>query len=103
MWELNLGQNIITHRLVASCESFAVGHEFGHIILNKTKGKIVEYTDSIKVVQNFLSQIKDLTDKEKSELLEPWVEEICADRIGLQLSLSRFNSKSFKDWEVPQT
>jgi hypothetical protein len=55
------------------------------------------------VVQNFLSQIKDLTDKEKSELLEPWVEEICADRIGLQLSLSRFNSKSFKDWEVPQT
>lgn len=96
--ELNKGQIAVVSYLVKSCECFAVGHEFGHIIISKTKNHIPEYEEALNTVEDFLNPITDLTAKQKSEFLEPWAMELCADHIGLQLSLGQPKTKQFEHW-----
>jgi hypothetical protein len=96
--ELNRAQIVVLTRLVHSCECFAVGHEMGHIIISRTKSNIMEMEAAKKIVEEFLEPIKELKDNEKKELLEPWTEEICADLIGLQLTLSIPEVEPYKHW-----
>lgn len=96
--ELNAGQRAVLARLVRSCECFAVGHELGHVVISRTKGNIPEYANGRRTVKDFLESIDDLSNAQRCELIEPWTNEICADLIGLQLSLAQPKTEPYSGW-----
>jgi hypothetical protein len=96
--ELTRGQIIVCSRLVRSCETFAVAHELGHVVIAKMKGEIVEYATAKRAVREFLEEIPDLAETQKLELVKPWSNELCADLIGLQLSCSQPETEPYNHW-----
>lgn len=98
LWDLEEGQQTVTHRLVNGCECFAVAHELGHAIIINSKNEVNEYIKAERIIREFLSSINELAEKQKSKLIKPWTNEICADLIGLNLSLAQ-PKRLYKDWE----
>jgi hypothetical protein len=96
--ELDAGQRTVLVYLVRSCECFAVGHELGHVVINRTKGNVPEYDSSRAAVRDFLESIDDLSSAQRRELIEPWTNEVCADLIGLQLSLAQPKIEPYSRW-----
>jgi hypothetical protein len=58
-----------------------------------------EYSVAKRHVEEFLSKLPDLSNESKSEIIEPWTNEISADLIGLQLMLSQTPDPPYYNWE----
>lgn len=97
--KLGEGQKAVLCRLVRSCECFDVGHELGHFVIKNTKADIAEHTTATKTVKDYLEGRADLCTNVKLKLIKPWSNEICADLIGLQLSLAQSNTEPYNHWE----
>jgi hypothetical protein len=96
--DLDHNQSEVVSRLVRSCECFAVAHELGHIVIVQTKGNIAEYSIAKNAVEEFLNDFPDLPTEYKGKLIKPWTNEVCADLLGLQLSLSQPQTEPYNDW-----
>jgi hypothetical protein len=96
--ELGEGQTGILSHLVLSGECFDVAHELGHAVFGIMKGNVVEYSFAWKIVTDFVEGIPDLGSEEKLGLIEPWIEESCADLIGLQLCLAQPRTQPYNNW-----
>jgi hypothetical protein len=96
--ELGKGQTAIVGRLVNACECFDIAHEIGHAIYGIKNKQVPEQALAVQSVVGFLADIQDLSQADKEALIEPWTEEICADLIGLNLTLSQPCVPPYNSW-----
>jgi hypothetical protein len=96
--ELGRGQAAILHRLLWSCECYDVAHELGHVVRRLSRTTPREYAVARKHVERFLDTFPELDGESKLEFIDPWTEELCADLIGLNLTLSQSNTDYFHNW-----
>jgi hypothetical protein len=92
-------QMFLTERLVHCCECFIMAHELGHVMMVFSKEEVAEYAVAREIVDGYMSFVLGLDDDAKSRMAKAWTEEICADLIGLQLSLAQPKTeRPYKAW-----
>jgi hypothetical protein len=96
--ELSFAQSAILERLLRSCECFDVAHELGHAVIIISNDEVEEYEFAKSIVIDFLCNMVSMNETERNEMIEPWTEEICADLIGLDISLSQENVGPYLNW-----
>ena len=96
-WLADLGEaqiRVVT-RILRLCESFALAHEFGHVIAQLLTEPVPEEAAARRFVTEFLETLPDLEETARSRMMGPWTEELCADLVGLNLVLSLSSTEPY--------
>jgi len=91
LWYEQFGkmQILLTEHLVHCCECSVVGHELGHVVIQLSPGEVEEVRLARQMVDGYTALVSGLEGEAKNEMARAWVEEICADLIGLHLCLAQ--------------